>query len=92
MAVIEHRDEIIIGSMAELAQSSGWKLICEELKKLHTKTYAMLLEVREWQDKPTLTPDQLYKRELHYLEYLWNLPNTLVKTTTSYTQDMSGKL
>ena len=92
MVVVEHRDEMILGAMAELAQSSGRKIICEELKKLHAFNYAKLLEVREWQDIPVYTADQLYKRELHYLEYLWNLPNTLVKTSTSYTQDMSNSL
>jgi hypothetical protein len=78
--------------MTELAQSSGRKVILEELKKLHSARYAKLLEVREWQDKPVMTEDQLLKRELHFLEYLWNLPLTLVKTSTSYTQDLSKSL
>ena len=47
MVVVEHRDEMILGAMAELAQSSGRKIICEELKKLHAFNYAKLLEVRE---------------------------------------------
>ena len=92
MSLTEHRDELIEGSMAELVQSKGRKIICDELKKLHQFNYEKLLEIREDQDKPVYTADQLYKRELHYLEYLWNLPSTLVKTTTIHTQDLSKML
>ena len=78
--------------MQELSQSSGWKIICEHLKQLFNVKYTELLEVREAQDKPVYTKDQLIKRQLHYLEYLWELPKTLVKTTTVYTQDRSKEL
>ena len=92
MVLTEHRDELVEGSMAELVQSRGRKIICDELKKLHKHNYTKLLEIREDQDKPVYTADQLYKRELHYLEYLWDLPNTLVKTSVTHTQDLSKML
>jgi hypothetical protein len=92
MSVTENRDELVFGAMQELWQSRAWKIVCEELDKQHRQLYAKLLEVREDQDKPVYTADQLYKRELHYIERLRNLPVSLVKTTTTYVQDMSNKL
>ena len=90
--MIENRDQLVFGAMQELGQSAGRKILLEELKKMHDLVYAKLLEVREDQDKPTLTADQLYKRELVYLKYLMELPTSLVKTTTTYFQDRSKEL
>lgn len=92
MVVTENRDELVFGAMQELWQSTAWRIVCEELDKQHRKLYAQLLEIREDQDKPVYTADQLYKRELHYIERLRSLPTSLVKTTTTYTQDLSSKL
>ena len=90
--ITEQRDEMIWSSMQQLAQSIWRRVVCEELAKQHKMLYAKLLEVREDQDKAVYTADQLYKRELHYIERLKNLPETLVKTTTTYTQDLSSRL
>ena len=92
MDMKENKDQIVRWAMQELWQSTAWKILVDELKKCYLVLNTELLEVREGQDKPVYTKDQLLKRQLHYLEYLINLPNTLVKTTTTYYQDLSSKL
>ena len=88
----QHVDQMYSWAMAELMQTTWWKLLVQEIDA-HLKTvYTQLLEVREWQDEAIYTADQLCKRQIKYLEWLRDLPNYLVKATTSYTQDRSKEL
>lgn len=90
--ITETRDQLMLWEMESLKQSTWWKVILKEIDKWLEERNAILLDVRANVNDYKYNEDQLLKEQIKFLQKLKNLPDNLIKLTTSYHEDRSSEL